>query len=694
MAADADRRLIETGHQEPLGATPAEGGVNFAVYASKAARVELCLYDDRDNEVLRVDLPACTDGVWHGFMPGLAPGQRYGYRAHGAYDPPVGLRINAHKLLLDPYARAWSGKLSWSDAVFDYQRQPPDGLLLPSEDDSAAFVPKSVITAPGASPPSRRPKPWSETVIYELNVRGYTMLHPAVAEPERGTFKGLRVPAVIDHLGALGVTSVELLPIQAFVDEEFLVAKGLRNFWGYNTLGFFAPDPRFLAAGEIGEFKELVDALHDANIEVLLDVAYNHTAEGGKLGPTLSLRGLDNEAYYRLLPDDPSEYVNDTGCGNTLNTNHPAARRLVVDSLVYWATAMGVDGFRFDLATVLGRTGTAFEREHPLFAEIQEEPRLAGVKLIAEPWDVGPGGYQLGNFPRDWAEWNDRFRDGVRAYWRQDPHAAPELARRVHGSSDLFEASGRGPGASINFVACHDGFTTADLVSFAERHNEANLEDNRDGHGHNLSMNHGVEGPTNDADVLAARRRHRQSLLATLLFAQGTPMLLAGDELGNSQAGNNNAYCQDNAIGWLDWSGLAADPEFCASVRELIRLRRELPLLRQTDYRHGELAESTGRRDIRWFDTGGEPIAEAEWGGIASLGVLLSAQGDVAADGTRAVCVLYNAPAAPVEFRMPSIEAAGRWVCRYPGAAGRRLLSRDGQGVLVPGGSVVCLAYA
>ena len=678
----------------PLGVRLDPSGANFAVYAADAARVELCLFDQADNELSKLDLPDQTEGIWHGYVPGVAAGQRYGYRVHGEYDPAAGFRFNPNKLLLDPYARAVSGNLTWCDAVFDFLRQSGVDELVPSTANSASFVPKGVVTAEFGEQASHARVAWTNTLIYELNVRGFTMRHPAVAEADRGKFSGMRTPEALKHLVSLGVTSVELLPIHAMVDEEFLDQRGLRNYWGYNTLGFFAPDGRFLREGNIGDFRTLVDSLHDANIEVLLDVVYNHTAEGGKHGPTLSLRGFDNAAYYRLQDGDLTEYVNDTGCGNTINADHAIVHRLILDSLRYWVTQMGVDGFRFDLATILGRTAAGFDREHPLLSEIRQDPVLKDIKLIAEPWDVGPGGYQLGAFPQGWAEWNDRYRDAIRRFWRRDFDAAADLAQRVHGSSDFFELSGRGPSASINFVASHDGFTTADLVSYADRHNEANGENNLDGHQHNFSCNHGVEGDSGDAAIDAARRRHRLNLLATLMLSQGTPMLLAGDEFGNSQAGNNNAYAQDNEIGWLDWSGLDSDPQFCEQVSRLVRLRRELPLLRQATYRHGKPISALARLDIEWLNPEAQPIVEAEWDSNEAFGQLLcDSEENAGTNGAvQAVFVLFNASETECQFKIPAIEATGNWLCRFS-SAHASLPTRVDENFQLAASSIACLSF-
>ncbi|MEO0998233.1 MAG: glycogen debranching protein GlgX, partial [Pseudomonadota bacterium] len=580
--------MIRPGDPDRLGATPDADGCNFALYSDAAGAVELCLFAADGSETLRDYLPECSDGVWHGYLPGVSAGQAYGYRVHGPYAPAEGLRFNPNKLLLDPYARALAGELVWHDALLGGDPDVDDPALAYDTRDSAPYVPRSLVVDPAAAPAApRRRLPWSELIVYEANVRGLTMRHPDVGEAERGRFAGLANGAIVRHLQRLGVTAVELLPVQAFVDERFLVQRGLRNLWGYNTLNFFSPMPRYAANDAIAECRAMIDTLHDAGIEVLLDVVFNHTAEGDHRGPTLSFRGIDNAAYYRLTPDDASHYINDTGTGNTMNVDHPAVRRLIVDSLRYWAKDMGVDGFRFDLATVLGRGTDGFRRDHTLFAAIDAEPALAGVKLIAEPWDVGPGGYQLGNFPERWGEWNDNYRDTVRRYWRGDPGLAAPLAQRLHGSADLFADAGKPPQASVNFVTSHDGFTLNDLVSYRERHNQANGEDNRDGHAENYSDNHGVEGPSDDPNVTAIRRRQRLNMLATLLLSHGTPMLLAGDEFGNTQHGNNNAYAQDNETGWVDWHGAADDPAFVDAVAALIRLRRDSGLFRSKRFADG-----------------------------------------------------------------------------------------------------------
>jgi len=631
--------MIRPGSPHPLGATADENGTNFALYSSVAERVELCLFDDAGRQTRWHKLPECDDGVWHGFLPGCGPGQRYGYRVHGPWVPDEGLRCNHSNLLLDPYARALDGTFTWNSAVFDYALDD-DGPLRINNIDSAPFVPKSIVTATDTPLPQGPRVPWPETIFYESNVRGYTMQHPALDDNVRGRFGGMRQREVIDYLKSLGVTSLELMPVHAFIDEHHLARRGLRNFWGYNTVAFFAPEPRYADIDAIAEFRDMVRTIHDAGIEVILDVVYNHTGESGGHGPTLCFRGLDNLCYYSTEPGGPDVYINDTGCGNTVNVDHPQVRKLVLDSLRYWHKVMGVDGFRFDLAPVLGRHNHGYSAAHPMLTEIGADPDLAGAKLIAEPWDPGPGGYQLGHFPVRWAEWNDRYRDTVRRFWRGDDDAGPEFAERLRGSADLFQKSGRQPTASINFISCHDGFTLADLVSYERRHNAANEEDNRDGHAHNYSRNYGVEGPTDDPEIKTLRRQQRLNLLATLFVSQGTPLLLSGDEFGNSQHGNNNAYAQDNEIGWVDWSGLRADPAFNEQVRKLIRLRRALPLLHVSDYVHGSLETDIGVLEIAWLDADGDRIEDHEWSRLRRKNVLISSTDG---DGvTNKVSILIN----------------------------------------------------
>ena len=677
---------MRPGNPEILGATPDESGTNFAIYSAVASRVELCLFDQSGELTRQWDLPECTDAVWHGFLPGCTAGQQYGYRVHGPFDPSDGLRCNPAKLLLDPYAREIVGGFTWNPAVFDYTEE--QGELRINSDDSAPFVPKCVVRGSFDDPQPPGPATsWADTIFYECNVRGYTMRHPALDESERGTFDGLRHKEVLAHLKSLGVTSIELMPVQTFIDEQHLAEQNLRNFWGYNTVGFFAPMQRYARGDAVAEFRDMVRTLHDAGIEVIMDVAYNHTGEADHRGPTLFFRGVDNRTYYRTEPDDHGAYVNDTGCGNTVNIDHIRVRQLVLDSLDYWASDMGVDGFRFDLATILGRRSDGFSPTHPFLAEISNLSSLRNLKLVAEPWDPGPGGYQLGHFPPRWSEWNDRFRDTVRSFWRGDQGASGELASRLHGSADLFEASHRPPFASVNFVTSHDGFTLMDVVSYERRHNEANGEGNRDGHTHNLTSNHGVEGPTDDIDINETRRRQRLNILATLLFSQGTPMLLAGDELGNTQQGNNNAYAQDNETGWLDWSNV--DSDFIRQVRELIWLRRETPLLRIDEYMQGTLKRESSTVKNYWLNKYGEIKRNDQWAVsdafIALIEEISSCQ------GIASVAILINRYHERTILKLPSSSLATNR--RVVFSSGREPGARiDGLDVTVPGQSITFLA--
>lgn len=664
---------MEAGISAPLGATLQPDGVNFALYSSIAERVELCLYNPDGSHAGNIDLPECTDDVWHGFLPGITAGQHYGYRVHGPYDPPRGLFCNPAKLLLDPYARQVAGAISWQPAVFAY-----------SPGDSAAYVPKSVVTSPLA-PPRPGPRiPWSETVFYETNVRGFTMRHPAVPEHDRGRFSGMTNGDVLAYLQSLGITSIELMPVFAYIDEHHLVKKGLRNFWGYNTIGFFAPMQRFGGDNPVAEFRDMVDAIHDAGFEVILDVAYNHTAEADGGGPMLSFRGIDNGSYYRMEEDSPGYYVNDTGCGNTIDADSPVVQQLVLDSLRYWANDMAVDGFRFDLATVLGRHPSGFSPQHPLLRAIETDSQLEHAKLIAEPWDPGPGGYQVGQFPGRWAEWNDRFRDTTRRFWRGDPQQSGDLARRLHGSSDLFESNGRHPSASVNIVTTHDGFTLHDVASYEQRHNAANGEKNRDGHAHNYGRNFGVEGPTDDEKILRKRRRYRLNMLATLFASQGTPLLLAGDEFGNSQHGNNNAYAQDNETGWLDWSGLDSDPAFTDAVRDLIRLRRETPLLRFDRYVHGSVDAGGTTVTLGWINPDGEMRSDEDWWFGHAFGAWIAEH--AGGKYERAVALCFNAWDGDLPFQLPALNGPLEWQVRFCSATRAAAISSDS--VFVPGSSI------
>ncbi|MHA6346985.1 glycogen debranching protein GlgX [Roseivivax sp. CAU 1761] len=578
-------------------------GTNFALFSDHAERVELCLFDEGGAET-RVDLPEMEGGVWFGYLPGIGPGQRYGYRVHGPYAPDQGHRFNPNKLLIDPYARQLSGLLEWNDALFGYDVATGDDTTFDTR-DSAPFIPKCFVTDPAYDWDADRALniPWRDTVIYEAHVKGLTMQREDVPADLRGTFAGLASEPMIEHLQKLGVTAIELLPVHSFLQDRHLVEKGLANYWGYNTLNFFAPERRYLRSGEWGEIKDAITRFHAAGIEVILDVVYNHTAEGSELGPTLSFRGIDNASYY-LHGDNMRHCYDTTGCGNTVNVAHPMVLRMVLDSLRHWVQEMHVDGFRFDLASTLGREASGFEREGNFFAAIRQDPILAGVKLIAEPWDIGDGGYQVGGFPWPFREWNDKFRDDTRSFWRRDGGRKGALAERLTGSPVQFDHSNRPATSSINFVAAHDGFTLWDTVSYAEKHNEANGEDNRDGHDNNLSDNMGIEGETEDAGVMAARCRRARAMLSTLFLSRGVPMLLAGDEIGNSQSGNNNAYCQDSEIGWIDWAtgrdGLAE------TVAELAALRRAHPILCGTRFANGTA--------IDWFDANGTEMSEGAWG--------------------------------------------------------------------------------
>ncbi|WDA13713.1 glycogen debranching protein GlgX [Paracoccus marcusii] len=600
---------MTAGRPTPLGATFDGAGVNFAVFSQHAERAVLCLFDERNRET-RVDLPEREGHVWHGHVEGLRPGQKYGFRMHGPYRPHEGHRFNARKLLIDPYAKRLTGRPAAHDALMGYRVGHHDADLSFDRRDSAQHMPKSVVVDPSFAWGDDRAlhRPLSETVIYEAHVKGLTAGRTDIGH--RGSYLAMASEPVLDHLTRLGVTAIELLPVHAFADDRFLTDRKLTNFWGYMSYGFFAPEPRYMQTGDIAEFQQMVARFHKAGIEVILDVVYNHTAEGNELGPTLSFRGLDNASYYRLA-EDRRFYVNDAGTGNVLNLDSPFTLRLVMDSLRYWVEVMHVDGFRFDLASVLGRTRGAFDRDAPLFRAIRQDPVLNRVKLIAEPWDIGPGGYQLGAYPAPFAEWNDRYRDQIRGFWRGDQGLIGKLAKRVAGSAARFDHDGRPATSSVNFVAAHDGFTLMDTVSFNDKHNEANGEENRDGHNHNLSDNMGAEGPTDDPAITAARDRRRRNLIATLMLSQGTPMLLAGDELGNSQGGNNNAYAQDNPTGWVDWDG--ADPAFLDFVRRVIAFRRAHPILRQKRFLHSQPREQDGLPDLFWRRADGAPMTPDDW---------------------------------------------------------------------------------
>ena len=657
------------GHAYPLGATYDGSGTNFSLFSEVATGVELCLFDD-DGAETRVPLTEQDGHVWHGYLPTVGPGQRYGYRVHGPYDPERGLRCNPNKLLVDPYAKAIDGQIHWHESLFDYHFADPGRV---NNHDSAPYVPTCVVVSPffdwGAE---QHPNiPYHETVIYEAHVRGMTIRHPDVPPPLRGTYAGMAHPAIIEHLLSLGVTAVELMPIHHFLPEHALVARGLTNYWGYNTLAFFAPHSGYAATGtrghQVQEFKTMVKALHQAGIEVILDVVYNHTAEGDHMGPALSLRGIDNLAYYRVREDNPRYYLDYTGCGNSLNVRHPHSLQLIMDSLRYWVLDMHVDGFRFDLAAALAREFHDVDRLSTFFDIVQQDPVISQVKLIAEPWDVGPGGYQVGNFPPLWTEWNGKYRDTVRDFWRGYP-VLPELASRISGSSDLYQADGRRPVASINFVTCHDGFTLADLVSYDRKHNEANGEDNRDGTDDNRSWNHGTEGPTTDPAIATLRRRQMRNMLTTLMLSQGVPMLSHGDEIGRTQHGNNNAYCQDNPISWVDWELARRNADLLDFVRTLSRLRREHPVFRRRRFFQGALPGRGKQRDIAWLRPDGTLMEDADWGrGWRALGVFLN--GDAITEPDRmgrrirddSFLLLLNAGINDVQFTLPGPSYSAAW---------------------------------
>jgi glycogen operon protein len=664
------------GKAYPLGATYDGSGTNFALFSEVAEKVELCLFSDDaagGTVETRVTLPEVDGFVWHGFIPNIEPGQRYGYRVYGPYDPAAGMRCNPNKLLLDPYSKAIDGNFDWNQSLFGYNFGDPDSR---NDDDSADSMPKSVVINPffdwGVDRPPNHE--YADTVIYEAHVKGLTQTHPDIPEQIRGTYAAVAHPAIIEHLTSLGVNAIELMPVHHFANDSTLIDKGLSNYWGYNTIGFLAPDAKYSSnpnpGGQVQEFKAMVRALHEANIEVILDVVYNHTAEGNHLGPTLSMRGIDNAAYYRLVDDDKRYYMDYTGTGNSLNAGHPHSLQLIMDSLRYWVTEMHVDGFRFDLASTLAREFYDVDRLSTFFELVQQDPTVSQVKLIAEPWDVGPGGYQVGNFPPQWTEWNGKYRDTVRDFWRGEPATLDEFAYRLTGSADLYEHTARRPVASINFVVAHDGFTLRDLVSYNEKHNEANGEDNNDGESHNRSWNCGVEGPSDDPEVLALRSKQERNFLTTLLLSQGVPMICHGDELGRTQGGNNNGYCQDNEITWIDWA--SADTELLDFTRMVSRLRAEHPVFRRRRFFSGKPVGRRGQAglpDIAWFTPEGAEMTGEDWGsGFAkSVGVYLNGHGipDMDARGQRVIddsfLLFFNAHHEPIEFTLPPKKFATAW---------------------------------
>ncbi|WP_242656937.1 glycogen debranching protein GlgX [Mycobacterium lehmannii] len=668
------------GKAYPLGATYDGTGTNFAVFSEAAEKVELCLFD-ADGTETRITLPENDAFVWHGFIPNIEPGQRYGYRVHGTYDPPTGQRCNPNKLLLDPYSKAIDGNFDWNQSLFSYNFGDPDSR---NDDDSAASMPKSVVINPYFDWGNDRPPDYeyADSVIYEAHVKGLTQTHPDIPENIRGTYSAVAHPVIIEHLQSLGVTAIELLPVHHFANDSTLIDKGLSNYWGYNTIGFLAPDSKYSSSpnpgGQVQEFKAMVRALHEAGIEVILDVVYNHTAEGNHLGPTLSMRGIDNGAYYRLVEDDKRYYMDYTGTGNSLNVGHPHSLQLIMDSLRYWVTEMHVDGFRFDLASTLAREFYDVDRLSTFFELVQQDPTVSQVKLIAEPWDVGPGGYQVGNFPPQWTEWNGKYRDTVRDYWRGEPATLDELAYRLTGSADLYEQTGRRPVASINFVIAHDGFTLRDLVSYNEKHNEANGEDNNDGESHNRSWNCGVEGPTDDPEINALRSRQQRNFLTTLLLSQGVPMIAHGDELGRTQQGNNNVYCQDNELSWIDWSD--PDTDLMEFTQKVSALRAAHPVFRRRRFFSGRPVRQRGGEglpDIAWFAPDGSEMSDEDWetGYAKSIAVYLNGNGipDRDVRGQRIVddsfVLCFNAHYEPLDFVMPEKKFGDSWIAVIDTAA-------------------------
>jgi isoamylase len=658
------------GSAYPLGATYDGTGTNFAIFSEVAEKIELCLFDEAGNEE-RIRLPEMDGYVWHAFLPGIQPGQRYGFRVYGPYEPEKGHRCNPNKLLLDPYAKAIDGQIDWDQACFGYHFETGER----NDDDSAPHMPKSVVVNPyfdwGMDRPPRTP--YNKSVIYEAHVKGLTMTHPRVPEELRGTYAGIAHPAVVEYLQELGVTAIELMPVHQFVQDDTLLQKGLRNYWGYNTIGFFAPHNEYASSNDgqqVQEFKGMVRALHDAGIEVILDVVYNHTAEGNHMGPTLSFRGIDNQAYYRLVEGDEQYYMDTTGTGNSLNVRNPQSLQLIMDSLRYWVTEMHVDGFRFDLASTLARQFHEVDRLSAFFDLAHQDPVVSQVKLIAEPWDIGDGGYQVGNFPALWSEWNGKYRDTVRDFWRGEDATIGEFASRISGSADLYKHSGRRPVASINFVTAHDGFTMRDLVSYNEKHNEANGEDNNDGESHNRSWNCGVEGPTDDPEVLALRARLQRNYLVTLMLSQGVPMLLHGDELGRTQNGNNNGYCQDSELTWIDWDDV--DEGLLEFTKRILRLRTEHPTFRRRRFFHGRpvrRAEGDPVQDVAWFTPGGEVMEDEDWdvAFAKSLAMYLNGHGiretDERGEDVVDDCfyLAFNAHHEPIEFTVPPAEYAEGW---------------------------------
>ena len=665
--------IVWPGRPYPLGATWDGEGVNFAIFSEHAEAVALSLFDESGHrELHRIHMREQTDQVWHCYLPEARPGLLYGFRLWGPYEPAKGMRFNHHKLLLDPYAKQIRDDLKWHDSLFGYKVGHRNADLSFDRRDSSPGMPKSVVVDPAFTWGSdQAPRtPWHRTIIYEVHVAGFTTQHPDVPPALRGTYAGMATAPVVDYLTRLGITAVELMPVHTFIDDRQLVERGLRNYWGYNTIGFFAPEPRYSASTGVNEFKTMVKTLHSAGIEVILDVVYNHTAEGNHLGPTLSFRGIDNPVYYRLVGDNPRYYMDYTGTGNTLNMRHPRVLQLIMDSLRYWVLEMHVDGFRFDLAATLARELHEVDRLGAFLDIIHQDPILSQVKLIAEPWDLGEGGYQVGKFPVGWAEWNDKYRDVVRSYWKGDSGTIGELAYRITGSSDLYARSGRRPYASINFVTAHDGFTLQDLVSYNEKHNEANGEDNRDGSDNNRSWNCGVEGPTDDPAIKKLRAQQKRNFVATLFLSQGVPMMLAGDAIGHTQVGNNNAYCQDNEISWLDWSSEHMDTDLLAFTRRMIALRRDHPVFRRRNFFQGRNIRGAGIKDIVWLRPDGKEMSEEEWSQeyARCLGVALSGEAvdEVDERGQRVrddnFLILLNSHHEEIPFVVPEPPSKSGWV--------------------------------
>ena len=672
MPSTAKLSRLREGRPFPRGATWNGLGVNFAVFSANATKIELCLFDDAgERELERIELPEYTNEVFHGFLPDARPGQVYGYRAYGPYEPEAGHRFNHNKLLLDPYAKSLVGHLEWNPALFGYKMESADDLTF-DDRDSAAFMPKSRVIDGAFSWGNDRPPRtgWDTSVIYEAHVRGLTKKHPEVPEELRGTFRGLTDPAVLRHLKSIGVTAVELLPVHTFIDDDYLLDKKLINYWGYNSISFFAPARRYASVPDFAfaEFKEMVARLHEAGLEVILDVVYNHTAEGNERGATLCFKGLDNASYYRLLPDQPRYYINDTGTGNTVNLSHPRVIQMVTDSLRYWVEEMHVDGFRFDLGTILAREPHGFDQQSGFLRAVGQDPVLSNVKLIAEPWDCGPGGYQVGAFPPGWAEWNDKYRDVIRSYWKGDEAMLPDVATRITGSADKFKWGGRRPWSSVNFLTAHDGFTLNDTVSYNDKHNEANGEENRDGTDNNHSWNHGAEGPTDDEAIRALRERQKRNMLATLLLSQGLPMIVAGDEFGRTQEGNNNAYCQDNDISWVDWEHDDAAKSLIAFVGKVARIRRIFPILRRERFLTGVYNEALDIKELTWLTPAGVEIADANWeeAGAKCVGLVLDGRAQPSGIKRRGIdrtlLLVLNAHHDLVGFTLPQVSGGTGWM--------------------------------